>query len=172
MQYFCSNGRDCISNHNLAGYTIYITSISTATLQQTWISISSSMSQNLLIMKRIHLQLSEEKEQAVSMPLHTGWSWIWAVSLAPALHPALLSISTTHLWKEMFCMILHWTVFHLKQKLLKGKSLVTHWILNSTQSLYLLSERISSVTFFPVNLCLLPILKLRVLRSRLSLREQ
>lgn len=42
---FVFKGRDCISNHNLAGYTIYITSIPMATLQQTWMSISSSMSQ-------------------------------------------------------------------------------------------------------------------------------
>lgn len=42
---FLSKGKNCISNHNLAGYTIYVTSIPMATLQQTWKSISSPMSQ-------------------------------------------------------------------------------------------------------------------------------
>lgn len=37
---------------------------------------------------------------------------------------------------------------------------------------HLLSESISTVTFFPVNLCLLPILKPRVLRRRRSRPEQ
>lgn len=41
-----------------------------------------------------------------------------------------------------------------------------------SQFLYLLSESISTVTFFPMNLCRFPILKPRVLRKRRSLREQ
>lgn len=69
--------------------------------------------------------------------------------------------------------MVHRTIFHNAHMKTNAQEESNHSLTqDSSQQPYLLSERISSVTFFPVNLCLFPILKLRVFRSRLSRREQ
>lgn len=127
--------------------------------------------------------MREEKELAVAVPSSPTCSHDEAgpeqhlLPLHCSLNFHLLLISTTNISeKKNFWVYCTKTVFHhtpMKINYWNERNCSpVYWMLDSIQWLYLLSERISSVTFFPVNLCLFPILKLRVFRSRLSLREQ